>query len=327
MDNSGKLAVDAILSAVGEMTADVKHFGVKGMKWGVRKDQMGREIAKSDMKWDKSLNKAGGKSIALAVQNVGPEVKRINEKPEYKGKDTKSPGPLKDKYLAEHAKAFENQLNKELAGQNKAVSPTGVYTATFKTSKDFSGPPILDVTYTDKSLSQSSLNEDGSATIDTIIDGFGHIVGYSFDVEFLEQGSMFADEFLEHFGVKGMRWGVRRSRKQLARAAKEREGSESSSNSARASKTKSKKESKLKVSEMSDAELRQRLNRMNMEKQYRELTAPKGNPVAAAGKKVASNVVKGVAEQTLKSIGQSYASKYTADYLAGGKKAFDKKSK
>jgi hypothetical protein len=32
------------------------------------------------------------------------------------------------------------------------------------------------------------------------------------------------DEFLAHYGVKGMRWGVRRSEKQLARARAERSG-------------------------------------------------------------------------------------------------------
>jgi hypothetical protein len=64
-----------------------------------------------------------------------------------------------------------------------------------------------------------------------------------------------------------------------------------------------------------------------METQYRQLTSPKGNPLVSAGKKIGSSVVKGVAEQTLKNLGQSYASKYTADYLAGGKKAFDRKKK
>lgn len=133
------------------------------------------------------------------------------------------------------------------------------------------------------------------------------------------------EEFIQHFGVKGMRWGVRRSDKQLARAAKEREYESSNDVSSRKSKTRTKAESKVKLSDLSDAELRQKLNRIQMEKQYKELTAPKANPITAAGKKVASGAVKAVAQQTLTSLGQSYATKYTADYMAGGKKAFDKK--
>lgn len=123
-------------------------------------------------------------------------------------------------------------------------------------------------------------------------------------------------DFIAHFGVKGMRWGVRRSRKELARESGKKETDESSSTPTRTVGPKSKRNSKVKLNEMSDAELRQRLNRMQMEKQYAELTSPKANPFVSAGKKVASNVVKGVAEQTLKNVGQSYATKYTADYMA-----------
>ena len=140
-------------------------------------------------------------------------------------------------------------------------------------------------------------------------------------------GEAFADDFLEHFGVKGMRWGVRRSRRELARAAGKRDDAESKSNSTRASKTKSKSESKssnkkVRVQDLSDADLRARLNRMSMEKQYAELTRPAANPLKSAGKKIAGNVVRGVAEQTLRNLGQSYATKYTKEYLASGSKAF-----
>ena len=141
-------------------------------------------------------------------------------------------------------------------------------------------------------------------------------------------GESFVGDFIEHFGVKGMRWGVRRSQKQLARASKLRAKADQAEAKANGkSMPKAKASKKTKISDLSDQELRQKLNRMNMEKQYADLTRPKGNPVKNAGKKVASNVVKGVAEQTMKNIGQSYATKYTADYLAGGKKAFDKKKK
>ena len=77
--------------------------------------------------------------------------------------------------------------------------------------------------------------------------------------------SALIDRVLSHHGVKGMRWGVRRSRKQLAR-------------SAGAQKRKS-------VKDLSDEELRKAVNRMNMEQQYTRLSSGKssgGNKKAVA---------------------------------------------
>ncbi len=65
------------------------------------------------------------------------------------------------------------------------------------------------------------------------------------------------DSFIEHYGVKGMQWGVRRSKRQLARSSGK-------------SSTKS-------VKSMSDDELRKVLNRMQMEKQYKSLTSKNSN--------------------------------------------------
>ena len=137
-----------------------------------------------------------------------------------------------------------------------------------------------------------------------------------------------AEEILSHYGVKGMRWGVRRTRRQLAKASKLREKADKAEAKAGGKSAESmpsaKAKKKTKVSDLSDQELRQRLNRMNMEKQYAELTSPKGSPLKKAGKKVAANVVRGVAETTMKNIGQSYATKYTADFMANNRSAVPK---
>lgn len=145
-----------------------------------------------------------------------------------------------------------------------------------------------------------------------------------------EYGVDFVERFLktdaEHAGVKGMRWGVRRSQAQLDRAAGRKPNKDDKDE--RGSKTKSKEESRTKTGgktkDLSDAELRQKLNRLQMEKQYNDLTNPTNKGLAAAGKKVAANALKGVATTTLQNLGQSYATKYTADFMAGGAKAFDR---
>ena len=65
-----------------------------------------------------------------------------------------------------------------------------------------------------------------------------------------------ADE-LRHYGVLGMKWGKRRSKAELARARASRGSS---------------KVTKKSIEEMSDDELRRKLNRLQMEQQYAKLS-------------------------------------------------------
>lgn len=83
-------------------------------------------------------------------------------------------------------------------------------------------------------------------------------------------------EELAHHGIPGMRWGVRRFQNKdgsLTAAGKKRygiDGGEADS-SGSGDKAQGKKSRPKKISEMSDAELRQRLNRLQMEKQLKQL--------------------------------------------------------
>lgn len=78
------------------------------------------------------------------------------------------------------------------------------------------------------------------------------------------------DKELNHHGIKGMKWGVRRTDAQLARAR----GSFTSKVTAAAAKKKSEQAAKKRtVKDMSDDELRQKLNRLRMEDEYRRLSS------------------------------------------------------
>lgn len=96
---------------------------------------------------------------------------------------------------------------------------------------------------------------------------------------------------LYHYGIKGMKWGIRRTEAQLARARGQRPSSESASkNTSATAKAKSSTPARKKVSEMSDDELRQAVQRLQFEQQYRKLNPEK----VSAGKKFATKVMNDV---------------------------------
>lgn len=75
------------------------------------------------------------------------------------------------------------------------------------------------------------------------------------------------NDYLEHYGIKGMKWGVRRTAEQLGHKIKKAVGSKPRPNGAEPSKR------KKRVSEMTDEELTNRLKRMRMEDEYSRLAA------------------------------------------------------
>lgn len=84
-----------------------------------------------------------------------------------------------------------------------------------------------------------------------------------------------------HYGILGMKWGVRRSEEQLARARGKKTSEPPNDDYAKAHTKKS-------VRSMSDAELRSRLNRLQMEQQYKNLKPG----TVSKGQKFVKNVMK-----------------------------------
>jgi hypothetical protein len=99
---------------------------------------------------------------------------------------------------------------------------------------------------------------------------------------------------LYHHGVKGQRWGFRRYQNEdgsLTAAGKKRYSDNSTSSSESASTHK-------KVSEMTDEELRAKLNRINMEDQYAAAMAKRDTKKISRAQKVAADL----AEQAVRKI-------------------------
>lgn len=94
-----------------------------------------------------------------------------------------------------------------------------------------------------------------------------------------------------HHGIKGMKWGVRRTEEELARA---RGHIEKQSKLGRSSAKLKRTVEMDDPSKMTDEELRQKVNRMNLERQYKDLSASqinRGEAITLATLDVAGDVL------------------------------------
>lgn len=93
---------------------------------------------------------------------------------------------------------------------------------------------------------------------------------------------------LEHFGIKGMKWGVRRTPEQLARARGKTTTSTKEERHAKLLKTTKASTLYKYRSELSNKEMQERINRINMERQLKELSRKEkinGNEIISAALK------------------------------------------
>lgn len=106
------------------------------------------------------------------------------------------------------------------------------------------------------------------------------------------------DEVLSHYGVKGMRWGVRRTERQLARARKSRKtGGETSKDAEEALRTFTKAKTKGTQS-LSNEELKTLNARLNLERNFESLTKSEMNP----GAKFAQQMLLEVGKQEVQNV-------------------------
>ena len=113
---------------------------------------------------------------------------------------------------------------------------------------------------------------------------------------------------LTHHGIKGQKWGVRRFQNRdgtLTLLGRRRKNTSSSRN---VKEKKNENESKKTVKDLSDEELRARINRLQLEKQYNEAIKNLSTRQISKGRKMVEDMM----ERAVKNIGEQYAT-----YLVG----------
>lgn len=168
----------------------IEHYGVKGMKWGVRKDpdrvaarKKDKMEKKADKKWAKSMtqdriNKAMTDADSRTNKQQEEAAKRITKTDLFKRAESGDRQAMID-YNFEWTKQYASILNADMRKQAELKSPSGKQAL-----------EVLLAQYGDQTLlSPRIVKRDESG-----------VVAMSYDL----------DDVIEHYGVKGMKWGVRK---------------------------------------------------------------------------------------------------------------------
>lgn len=216
-----------------EVDVFISHFGKKGMRWGVRNDRVvgtdgGVDVTKGDAKWGaKTLTPkaiiAVNNRMALAIDKdlVGLNARYEGKNLGFNDKTGQYTNPTGKQYL----KDYENLATKHATKAAQDVfgkSPSGNWTA----SARFSMTSGLEVNIVPSKVVHDGLTPNGDGvniTFQVKIDSSGFLLPIS---SAIKHSFNDVDEFLEHFGKKGMKWGVRKeARLETTRRVAEGKGS------------------------------------------------------------------------------------------------------
>jgi len=301
---------------VGDILA---HYGVKGMRWGVRRSKAERqanraakktaraekrkrigEAVKDEVWTSASYSSTVHMNIHNAVSDrmwfsTVPEINRINHDPKYKDANLFKDKELRKSYEKDVEKLTFRLYDEEVRKQI-GVSPSGKKKAVFDHDK-----AKIKIVPTNRARHADEEAPDLEFTVKYDANGFIIEVNKA-TVDAVAQGALAVDDILEHYGVKGMRWGHRKddSAKEVSPDAAKAAGAAA----------KAKKQGKQ---ALSNEEMQALVTRMNLERQLTQLTpatrAQKGQRFVAsllanAGKQQAQLIVNDqVSKQLKKAIG------------------------
>lgn len=257
----------------------LKHFGILGMRWGHRKspqeqaaDNARREkahIEEMDRRWERdSVSRKKSVQVynyAARKMNAG-EITRINNLPKYKNKNLYADKKLMESYNKDFERSYTQALQE---GSDSIFGRNPSNTKRVRVEGGVDWGPVFSF--------EDIKHEFSKLGVKIVRDQNGFITSIEAEQDSLQMENNI-EEFLMHFGIPGMRWGVRRKRNTSA-----------DNDSARSIQKKH-------ISEMSNDELKKLTTRLQLERQYKDL-----NPsTIAAGRKLVANITADIGKQLVK---------------------------
>lgn len=284
---------------------ELMHYGVKGMKWGKRK----KTVASSQEAYQKTLTDYNVKKSNGSKVTTG-WTKEPSERVETWVVDGRT-----YKTTASGAKKIHEDYKKAMAygtgGAGAAKTDEELEEAVRKKAEENKKKKkTLDFLSKSKKLKSKSTLTTTSVKdkISSFVKGLGEKkkkkkkrnVTSTVKSTLLDHSAETECDALMHYGVKGMKWGVRKARptsgKKRGKTNAQRiyESVTRKKESPKAATKTSSKPAKRRISDMSDEELRRAINRMQMERTYAQLTAKE----VSKGRKFVNEVLYNSAKNT-----------------------------
>lgn len=172
----------------------------KSAKRALSADKRQLGLDKKKLATTKTLAKPYEQAFRKASPAIKKSIKSINNNPKFANQNFKKDSPLRREYYSAISKSVTTSLN--AASKNKLSFSYNAATDSIPTAKFVSGTPSkVKIKHADESHDVELVWDDKGYLIDIVLPG---------ELSHVEQ-IIYGDE-LTHYGVLGMKWGVRKAR-------------------------------------------------------------------------------------------------------------------